>query len=563
MRMRSHWMALTTCLALTLIAAPAMAADVASLQASSSSLSFVPEMSYDSVTLTVRGPQGIVAQEQFRGGQTPSFGLFDRAGNALPDGSYTYELRVTPAIDAQAKAALRAARERGDDSVAQQLREQNRLPQGPVVQSGHFAIADGAIVNGDEQEQRAPAATAEASVSGDGLSVLTEADQVIADDLIVQGSACVGSDCVNNENFGFDTIRLKENNLRIKFQDTSSSGSFPSVDWQLTANDSSSGGANKFSIDDIDSGKTPFTIEHSAPSNSLYVDDAGNIGMGTATPVLQMHVVDGNTPALRLEQDGSSGFTAQTWDLAGNEANFFVRDVTGGSKLPFRVEPGSPTNSLYVDSTGYVGVGTNTPDANLDIENNGLPFGFRLTNSATSGDYWDTKQSGSGYAISKNTEIAWFLIFSDGRVRLGPGGSGSETFFLQTNGDLAIAGDLTAAGVTYTSDVNKKQGFTPISGADVLSKLQAMPITEWSFKATPDVRHIGPMAQDFHAAFGVGASDKTIPVTDIQGVSLAAIQELGRRLEAKDGELESLRTESQQLQQRLAALEALLLSQQQ
>src|ERR1700682_283443 len=76
-------------------------------------------------------------------------------------------------------------------------------------------------------------------------------DFVIADDLIVQGSACVGLDCVNNESFGFDTLRLKENNTRIKFEDTSTSTGFPTHDWQLTANDSASGGAEKFSIADI------------------------------------------------------------------------------------------------------------------------------------------------------------------------------------------------------------------------------------------------------------------------------------------------------------------------
>ncbi|NIM12421.1 MAG: hypothetical protein GTO45_09930, partial [Candidatus Aminicenantes bacterium] len=64
-------------------------------------------------------------------------------------------------------------------------------------------------------------------------------DQVILDDLIVDGSICVGFDCVNGESFGFDTIRLKENNLRIRFVDTSSTASFPSNDWQITANDSS------------------------------------------------------------------------------------------------------------------------------------------------------------------------------------------------------------------------------------------------------------------------------------------------------------------------------------
>ncbi len=166
-----------------------------------------------------------------------------------------------------------------------------------------------------------------------------------------------GNDCVNGESFGFDTLRLKENNTRIKFQDTSATSSFPSVDWQLTANDSANGGANKFSIDDIDSGRTPFTIEHSAPSHSLYVDDGGRIGLGTSTPVVELHVVDGDSPTLRLEQDGSSGFTAQTWDVAGNETNFFVRDVTNGSRLPFKIRPSAPTNSIYVNTNGNVGFG--------------------------------------------------------------------------------------------------------------------------------------------------------------------------------------------------------------
>ncbi len=112
------------------------------------------------------------------------------------------------------------------------------------------------------------------------LAPQARADQVILDDLIVDGSACIGFDCVNGESFGFDTIRIKENNLRIRAQDTSSTSSFPSNDWQITFNDSSNGGANKFSIDDIDGGRTPFTIEAGAPSNSLYVDDGGRLGLG-------------------------------------------------------------------------------------------------------------------------------------------------------------------------------------------------------------------------------------------------------------------------------------------
>lgn len=203
------------------------------------------------------------------------------------------------------------------------------------------------------------------------------ADQVFADDVIVQGSLCVGLDCVNNENFGFDTIKLKENNTRIKFEDTSV-GSFPSTDWQLTANDSASGGANKFSIDDVTDGKTPFTITGNAPSNSIFVDSGGRVGLKTATPSVELHLRDGDSPTVRLEQDGSSGFAPQTWDLAGNETNFFIRDVTGGSRLPFRIQPGAPTNAIYVASNGNVGMGAGTtPGAGVDVVTSNL-IGLRV-----------------------------------------------------------------------------------------------------------------------------------------------------------------------------------------
>jgi hypothetical protein len=187
------------------------------------------------------------------------------------------------------------------------------------------------------------------------------ADTVIPDDLIVQGSACVGLDCVDGESFGFDTIRLKENNTRIKFNDTSTSPGFPNNNWQLTANDSASGGLNKFSIENITVATVPFTVVGPAPTNSLFVADTGKIGLRTATPLLDVHITTGDTPAQRFEQTNSSGFTAQTWDIGANEANFFVRDLTGGSRLPFRIRPGAPTSSIDINASGNVGIGTASP----------------------------------------------------------------------------------------------------------------------------------------------------------------------------------------------------------
>src|SRR4029077_6847403 len=85
-------------------------------------------------------------------------------------------------------------------------------------------------------------------------------DQVIPDDLIVQGSACIGRECVNNEVVGLSTVILKENNTRLRFDDTSTSVGFPANDWQLTANDSASGGASQVFHQDKNGSKVPLTI---------------------------------------------------------------------------------------------------------------------------------------------------------------------------------------------------------------------------------------------------------------------------------------------------------------
>jgi hypothetical protein len=309
---------------------------------------------YSSLTLKVSAPDGRVFSREFRAGSAPTFALFDKAGGRLPDGQYIYELRLTPVFAPGVRAALAAARGRGDDAGAEtELRERGLVLAQPLMQSGAFTVLKGAVIGGGPAEAASPRQTGKTAGRTTLAPNPTPLDQVTPDDLIVQSSLCVGFDCVENESFGFDTVRLKENNTRIKFDDTSV-GSYPANDWQLTANDSTSGGANKFSLEDITGSKVPFTILAGAPTDSVFVDSTGRLGLRTATPVLDIHANTGNTPAIRLEQNSGGGFTAQTWDIGANEANFFVRDVTGGSRLPFRIRPGAPTSSIDIKSDGTV-----------------------------------------------------------------------------------------------------------------------------------------------------------------------------------------------------------------
>jgi len=131
------------------------------------------------------------------------------------------------------------------------------------------------------------------------------------------------------------------------------------------------------------------------------------------------------------------------------------------------------------------------------------------------------------------------------------------------------AGVTLAAGSgswTSISDRNAKEDFEPVNPLEVLNKVVALPVTTWRYKSQePDVRHIGPVAQDFHAAFGVGESDTGITTVDADGVALAAIQGLNAKVESgkqkAEIRMEKLEAENAALKARLERLEQLLAQQ--
>ena len=123
---------------------------------------------------------------------------------------------------------------------------------------------------------------------------------------------------------------------------------------------------------------------------------------------------------------------------------------------------------------------------------------------------------------------------------------------LGTNGNALTLSTL--PGVV--SDQNLKTDFTSVQPEEILTQLAALPIAGWRYtNEITGVRHVGPMAQDFKAAFGLGGDDKFIPFVDEEGVALAAIQglnqKLNQQLQARDAELAELKA-------RLTELERLL-----
>ena len=411
---RQRAVTITVLLLLLLTTAGAAAAkQLTSVQVTSTGIEFgIGAAVKGSLTLVIGGP-GDFRYEQTFPASGPLFVAASEFLGANPvAGSYTWNLTLN----------REGIQDRGDRTRA-------------TTQSGAFTVLEGGILANSSLVER---------------SGMTK-DQVFVDDVIVNGgSICVGFDCVNGESFGFDTIRLKENNLRIHYQDTSTSASFPSNDWRSVANDTGNGGANYYGIEDSNTGRIPFRIEAGARNHALYVEQDGDVGIGTENPAVDLEIVSGNTPTMRLQQDGTSGFTPQTFDVAANEANFFVRDVTNGSKLIFRIRPGGPESSIDIASNGDVGVGTSSPQASLHVRRTNATANLLVEEvngtAATRNLMTLTNNGGVGLTLRDSRDPVgtdeWIVRSFSGNTlfQVTKEGSGNVELQLSDTGDLTING---------------------------------------------------------------------------------------------------------------------------
>ena len=162
--------------------------------------------------------------------------------------------------------------------------------------------------------------------------------------------------------------------------------------------------------------------------------------------------------------------------------------------------------------------------------------------------------------------LGWSTNANDDAVlNVSANGAGRIARFGNSNNWVVVidnAGNVGGLTFTPSSDRNVKENFAPVDAAEILEKVVALPISRWNYQADATTPHIGPMAQDFHAAFGVGPDDTRIATVDADGVALAAIQALARekeRLEEKVSgfgvQVSELEEENRVLRERLEVLE--------
>ncbi|MEM8930911.1 MAG: hypothetical protein AAGE94_07040 [Acidobacteriota bacterium] len=381
--------------------------------------------------LAVQGPDGM--SWRVEGGNEDPLWRLDG-----PDGLYRWELRLAGALPAEKAEAIRAARASGDARLAPAA--DGSVAIRTLRRSGTFRLVDGRVV--------LPSTTPETSIEEPAASGRrAPVKQLISGDLSVHDSACIGRDCATNESFAYDTVRLKENVVRFTFEDTSSSV-YPNTDWTIAINDATSGGDEYFAIQDADTGRTPFRILADSIDDAVFVDSAGKIGFGTAAPAEELHVLSGDTPTLRLEQDNSSGFAPQAWDIAGNEGSFFIRNVDDNA-IVFKIHSDADANAFYIDSDDDIGFGTTSPKAVVDVD--------RSSDATASRTMLGLRNSGqASFAIARSditpvgsaADNRWSFTHNGGTFDISKSGTGVNEFSLDDSGNLSVRGSFVSAGTT-------------------------------------------------------------------------------------------------------------------
>lgn len=247
---------------------------------------------------------------------------------------------------------------------------------------------------------------------------------------------------------------------------------------------------------------------------------------------------------------GAYSFAAGDGAYAAYDGSFVWADSQGPT-----FQSTAP-NQFLVRAAGGVGININNPagaalsvGGNTRLNDNNIYLRPGTDVNHGLGYYYGSKSFGG------DTTIDGPVLFGFAGGRLGTEQFGAE--------HIAVAWTATSVTVYGTfnnlSDRNAKENFRPISSEEMLNRVLQVPVTEWSYKTDPATRHIGPTAQDFHAAFGVGTDERHIAPIDEGGVALAAIQGLNQKVEIRaqqsEQQLATLRTQNSELKQRNAALE--------
>ncbi len=303
----------------------------------------------------------------------------------------------------------------------------------------------------------------------------------------------------------------------------------------------------------------PFSLA----TRGMNVRASGAAGIGTPAfadnVTLALGSVAGGIPNLLFRNANNFNWGMGSFEGAGTFGDFTL--TRSGLDTPYIVRGGTG-DTLLNSGAGNVGIGMSTPPAvRLHVRqatnSNGI---IRIDSGLSAPQYstvgfadrgnqiWSCGLRPDGmFGIDRDGINTMLQIDQTGRV--GIGGA------VPTGGrQLNVAGGAFCTGAVWTNacDKNLKEDFVEVNSEEILNKVANMDITTWRYKGTDKV-HMGPTAQDFRAAFGLGENDTSIGTVDADGVSLAAIKGLNARLLSKDATINDLKVRLEKLEALVAA----------
>jgi len=239
-------------------------------------------------------------------------------------------------------------------------------------------------------------------------------------------------------------------------------------------------------------------------------------------------------------ENTASSFRSTVGGGFNNTASAFRSTIGGGSN-----NTAGGSNSTVPGGTGNAATGNYSFAAgrNAKANNDGMFV-------------WADSDEGAGPPSADDFPAATESNFTPAADQFLVRAHGGVVFVSATDADgNSTAGvELAAGGGSWSSLSSRdaKANVDKVDGREVLERLRHLPIATWNYKPQDEsIRHIGPMAQDFSAAFGVGEKETMITTIDADGVALAAIQGLYEMVQEKDAEIAALRAE---MDDRIAAL---------
>jgi hypothetical protein len=315
-----------------------------------------------------------------------------------------------------------------------------------------------------------------------------------------------------------------------------------------------SAGAITFSLD------SGLTVGNSfTPTERMRITSAGNVGIGSASPNAQLAIglISPNPANLltypNIDQANFNFYASPGFGNYQRVLDIMAGGGNAGGSIRFLTQPaGAAANAvMMIGPTGNVGIGTTNPAAALDcagmIRSTAVaaptsgagteifyqptgPRGGIQAYDRSAGAYKQFNLDGNPLIINVGSFANVQLCPSGGNVGIG---TASPAYLLHLNGGAYCNG----TAWTNASDVAVKYGFTPIDPNALLTKLESLPIQDWSYNVEGQVRHVGPTGQDFLRIFNYGADPCAISTVDGIGVALAAAQGLLARLQAIEAQL--------------------------